>query len=175
MVEAPLGTILVWVPRAEVGGNTTAALPAGWVRCDGAPIPSPSPWAGHLTPDLNGGRRFLRGGGDGEALELEEHQVEEHLHTDPGHSHTATSSSPPHAHGFKDFYIHETEQDDLHGSGYPIGYLAAASSATEKVAASVSTVVAAGATGMGGVAAPARHGAETRPRNMKVVYVIRVW
>ena len=93
----------------------------------------------------------------------------------PGALPPATSSSPPHAHGFKDFYIHETEQADLMGAGYPIGYLAAASSATEKVSASVSTVVAVGAAGMGGVAGPARRGAETRPRNMKVIYVIRVW
>lgn len=39
-------------------------------------IPAPSVWEGGLTPDLNGQRRFLRGGSDEEALTLEDDQLQ---------------------------------------------------------------------------------------------------
>ena len=58
-------------------------------RCDGDTIPEPSIWAGKLTPDLNGEKRFLRGNTDGNVLNLEEDQMQDHKHifTDPGHGH----------------------------------------------------------------------------------------
>ena len=48
-----------------------------------------SVWAGQRVPDLNGERRFLRGGSDQDVLSLEEDQMEDHGHTvdDPGHTH----------------------------------------------------------------------------------------
>ena len=174
MVEMPVGSIVAWVPRPSVGGDSTADLPEGWQRCDGSTIPQPSLWAGQLTPDLNSGR-FLRGGEDGEALVFEEDQVEEHLHSDPGHSHTATSTSQPHDHGYTDYYFHKTADTDPGHSGEDLGSSASTNRHTDKVAVPVSTVVAAAATGMGGVAGPAKHGTETRPKNMRVIYVIRVW
>ena len=170
----PVGSIVAWVPRPEVWGNTTSDLPAGWVRCDGSTIPQPSLWAGQLTPDLNGGR-FLRGGEDKEVLLLEEDQVQEHLHTDPGHSHTATSTSKPHSHGYLDYFFTQTANTDNMFTGHGVGSSDSTTRTTDQVAAGVDTLVVARATGMGGVAAPAKHGTETRPKNMRVIYVIRVW
>ena len=59
----------------------TIDLPAGWQRCDGSTIVHPSPWAGKLTPDLNNEKRFLRGGHDSDQLKLEEDTVVSHNHT----------------------------------------------------------------------------------------------
>ena len=56
-------------------------LPAGWQRCDGSIIGHPSPWAGSLTPDLNNEKRFLRGGHDGEQLQMEEDSMKSHSHS----------------------------------------------------------------------------------------------
>ena len=58
----------------------TIYLPTGWQRCDGTVIAHPSPWAGKLTPDLNNEKRFLRGGHDGDQLKLEEDTVAKHSH-----------------------------------------------------------------------------------------------
>ena len=59
---APIGTISAWVtkPTKETREDEMVSLPDGWVRCDGATIPEPSVWAGQLTPNLNGEKRFLR-------------------------------------------------------------------------------------------------------------------
>ena len=59
----------------------TIDLPAGWQRCDGSTIEHPSPWAGMLTPDLNNEKRFLRGGHDEEQLTMEEDAVKSHTHS----------------------------------------------------------------------------------------------
>ena len=90
--EAPLGSITAWVTRPSSVGGTEASLPSGWQKCDGSLIPAPSIWEGKVTPNLNGERRFLRGGSDSDMLKLEEDQVEEHTHklTDPGHKHPFT-------------------------------------------------------------------------------------
>ena len=85
----PIGTILAWVSKLDKKGKT-ADLPPGWVRCNGQPISNAdSIWANLRVPDLNGERRFLRGGPDSSVLNLEEDQLQNHEHTfyDPGHSH----------------------------------------------------------------------------------------
>ena len=66
------------------------------VRCDGNTIPEPSIWAGKLTPDLNGEKRFLRGNSDSNVLNLEEDQMQDHKHTltDPGHGHPFVDKYP---------------------------------------------------------------------------------
>ena len=102
--EAPLGTITAWVTRPSADGEV-ASLPAGWQRCDGTTIAAPSIWEDKTTPNLNGERRFLRGGSDEDMLRLEEDQLQQHRHklVDPGHSH-----------GFVDIY---TDDDNGHHNG----------------------------------------------------------
>merc|ERR1719458_1270097 len=100
---APIGTISAWVtkPTKETREDEMVSLPEGWVRCDGATIPEPSVWAGQLTPNLNGERRFLRGASDSEVLNLEEDQMQDHKHqvSDPGHFHKYDDKYSNHADG----------------------------------------------------------------------------
>ena len=88
MIIMPLGSIISWVTKPEIGANATH-LPDDWVRCDGSSIPSSSIWAGQHTPNLNGEKRFLRGGDDGSQLKMEDDMMQDHSHelNDPGHQH----------------------------------------------------------------------------------------
>ena len=159
--EVPIGTIIAWITRVE-GVDDTVNLPDGWVRCDGSTIPHPSIWAGKITPDLNNARRFLRGGTDADQLKLEEDQLQDHIHgvTDPGHSHP-----------YIDKYVWLSE--DIYGHQGPDGtdakgnrwdYPDQCTTSSETTGISVT-----------GVTSSYRRGDETRPKNMNVIYIMRVW
>lgn len=86
----PNGTIIPWVNRpAQTRQIHLSQIPDGWQRCDGSVIPSPSQWEGQRTPNINGEKRFLRGGSDRNQLITEEDSLQEHTHgvSDPGHRH----------------------------------------------------------------------------------------
>ena len=72
---SPVGSIVAWVPHVD-SGDPNENLPNGWVRCDGSVIPLPSIWAGRHSPDLNGKRKFLRGGQDATALDMEDDMIQ---------------------------------------------------------------------------------------------------
>merc|ERR1712141_373599 len=69
--EMPIGTIIAWTPRPHKNTSNPVELPSGWVPCDGSPI-TEGIWTGQATPDLNGSKRFLRGGPISEVLDMEE-------------------------------------------------------------------------------------------------------
>merc|ERR1712223_522083 len=85
--EMPIGSIVSWTLKPQVGANHTETLPEGWIRCDGGVIPEPSVWAGSHTPNLNGEKLFLRGGSDSHSLTVEGDMFQDHTHIDPGHNH----------------------------------------------------------------------------------------
>jgi len=155
--EAPVGSITAWVSKPSPDGVETA-LPEGWLKCDGSPIPAPSMWEGKVTPNLNGERRFLRGGSDADMLTVEEDQLQEHMHevTDPGHNHPYvdkyTENMPP---------TNNKGPEDGNGNfGHPHN------SETSKEYSGISVA---------GVESIYRSGDETRPKNMNVIYIIKVW
>ncbi len=54
----PLGTIVAWTPTMPHADSYKAAVPQGWMICDGSRIvEQKSPWFGLSVPDLNGGQR----------------------------------------------------------------------------------------------------------------------
>ena len=138
-------------------------LPECYVPCDGSEI-TEGIWKGRRTPDLNNPKRFLRGGHVSEALMVEEDSLQEHSHTstvsDPGHSHVYTQWS--------------TKLDSPDGSPDPapnlnsdtmcLDFPYTGRSASEKTHISMSVHGVSGA----------RKGSETRPKNMKVVFVMKV-
>ena len=151
-----------WISRTS-GSEETADLPDGWVRCDGGTIPHPSIWAGKYTPNLNGEKRFLRGGIDADQLKFEEDQIQNHLHefNDPGHSHAYEDKWIP-------ADITEINQmDDTRGiyQYKPIQHFD-----ERRETYSISTGISVGL-----VKSNYRRGEETRPKNMNVIFIMRVY
>ena len=71
----PVGSIVAW--QNHVTG--TPELPEGWALCDGSAITDPeSPMVGQSTPNINGTRRFLRGGTSSGVAEG--HSFQNHSH-----------------------------------------------------------------------------------------------
>ena len=162
---APIGTISAWVtkPTKETREDKIMSLPEGWVRCDGKTIPRPSVWAGQRTPNLNGEKRFLRGASDSKVLTMEGDQMQDHKHkvSDPGHTHSYVDKYPNYSgndngrYGPKDSDKSKDRWDKTH------------TSTTSKSKSTGITVQ--------GVSPGFRFGSETRPKNMNVIYIMRVW
>jgi len=158
---APLGTITAWVNRPAINAPHTENLPYGWMRCDGSIIPSPSPWAGQHIPNINGEKRFLRGSVDSEMLQTEEDSIQSHTHgvSDPGHSH-----------GYDDKW--PSCGSSVDGIIGPDG----CDTAGDRFDNSHPSTSKAGHTGISVTGAQgARIDSETRPKNIKVVYIMRVF
>jgi len=181
--DSPIGTITAWVSKPS-GDGSPEQLADGWVLCDGSLIEK-GIWAGGRTPDLNSGH-FLRGGGLGQQLEMEEDQLQDHKHTDPGHTHSASSSSSAssHHHSYYDYYLDGNYQHGdwhyCHEATYGCDrhdYAKSHSKSTGSttVSVSTSTSVHSHSTGISGVTSSYRHGAETRPKNMKVSWIMKCW
>jgi len=163
----PVGSIIAWVIKPTKDTYEMASLPDGWVRCNGDIIPKPSIWAGKLTPDLNGEKRFLRGSSDRDVLTLEEDQMQDHKHTltDPGHAHPYVDKWPNVADG------------RWHVRGYwGPGQLIAAEKGADRWDQPhyVKTNIMASGAKVENVSG-GRRGSETRPRNMNVIYIMKVW
>ena len=159
---SPVGTILPWVPKPIKDDSvTTLAVPEGWAKCDGSIIQAPSTWAGQRTPDLNNEMRFLRGAPDDTVLSLEDDQLMDHLHevADSGHSH-----------GYKDGWRFSFERQQSSGSS--LHYFHDDRDLGDHDRTSSSSV-----TGLKveGIADAYRKGDETRPRNMHVAYIMRIF
>merc|ERR1712150_174413 len=157
-------------------------LPEGWIRCDGSAIPEPSVWAGSHTPNLNGQRLFLRGGGDTEALVIEDDMFQDHTHLDAEHTH----GNSGHSHSYKETKSHNDEDcpnypsqtgnywhymkvewDHPDTTFWDCEYDESTHSSTINIQSSKS--------GMEGVDSSSRHGPETRPKNMAVIWIMRTW
>ena len=85
MSDVPVGTIIPWVPEANLLTGTglpehlkQSELPNGWVHCDGSVIPKPSSWHGTTTPNLNEEQCFLFPPGNKDPQEL----IKQHMQTE---------------------------------------------------------------------------------------------
>ena len=179
----PIGSIVAWVMQPDKISNHTEILPEGWIRCDGSTIPSPSIWAGSTTPNLNGQKHFLRGGSDEEYLDTELDQIQDlalslsdagHTHSESGHSHDTIEDDyiwADHICGYggaNDYGSLCIDWDQghqlsnwIHTSMRPVS--------TEHITIHSST------SGITLHQSDYRHGSETRPVNMKVIWIMRIW
>ena len=157
IVEAPLGTILPWVPKPEKDG-AEVSVPEGWQRCDGSIIQQPSIWAGQRTPDLNNQMRFLRGAPDDSVLSLEEDQIIDHQHdvTDPGHVHDI-ENAVNYMGSVYEFHVGSDHDYIVMVGGKP------------KISSAKTGI------SVGRVSDSTQRGSETRPKNMHVTYIIRIF
>ena len=128
-------------------------------RCDGSVIQAPSLWEGERTPNINGEERFLRGGLDGVQLDTEEDSLQAHTHgvSDSGHSH-----------GYDDKYTSGNSNGHLGPNGqdetsdrYDQSHSSTTNSATSHI--KVTDV------------SEARTSGETRPKNIRVIYIMKVF
>ena len=187
----PVGSIIAWLPAYK---SAEADIPQGWKRCDGSIIKA-GPFTGMATPDLNTAKRFLRGASDESAGQFEEDTVQDHLHVDPGHKHLDnghTHYDTGHVH-YEDADYHNSvftgssdeNKKDVLCSRYLNGgdtgcagwYFKFNDRKTETGRASISTDKASiqtSTTGISGMAS-GRIGDETRPKNMNVVYIMRIF
>ena len=179
--QSPLGTILAWVPHPEAS-LANEDLPDGWVPCNGSTI-TKGPWTGGKTPDLNSIGAFLRGGTDDKILEVEDDQVQDHEHEDPGHQHdcSASSTAGSHNHVYNEPHYYKFGHGPICGSNNGecdqevILTNEAHTTGSASVSVSTSCSTSSHSSGVGGVNSAARSGTETRPINMKVSYVMRCW
>merc|ERR1719495_33082 len=168
-VSPPLGAIIAWVtrPSTEVPRNMSIDLPEGWVRCDGSMIPRPSAWAGYTTPNINGLHKFLRGGADEAELTLEDEttKLPDHVHNATA---TAEATSKPHSHSYNDLHLGNSGEMcwgaywDQVSTSYTTG------ETTVEVEVTVDVEVE-------GVSTLSKSVNETRPTNMNVIYIMRVF
>ena len=107
-----------------------------------------------FAADINNAKRFLRGGTIGEAFQIEEDAFEEHHHEHTHEYHDVTPDSKlgadPEGGGV---YMYDTTIDPVR--------ITSATLHGRIVAADLST--------------PARTASETRPKNIKVVYLMKCW
>lgn len=167
----PLGSIIAW--HRDLLEQQVLALPPGWVECNGQTLDDPeSPFHGNIIPNLNLVDRdddlagheagaFLRGAP--RSGEFQQDQLQTHTHADTGHQHPRNEEGRP------ERIIH-TDDDAGHGhlpeggdgNSNPVGALTGVSQARlgEPVNFARFDVV--------------RHGAETRPVNMSVIWIMKV-
>ena len=162
--NAPIGTILAWVPKPEKTSSKAVSITDGWMPCDGSLI-TQGQWKGGRTPDRNTIGAFLRGGTEDLVLEMEDDQVQDHEH-----SCSATASDHDHGYnagedGSEDGEICGNDGTNGCDDRDTITYTKSLRTETAKVPVSCS---------VDGVSS-GRRGSETRPVNMKVLYIIRVY
>ena len=92
--------------------------------------------------------------------------MQDHEHNDAGHSH----SSPPHSHSYLDrsYWDHGSYIPQLVSGKY--GY-----QDTSRGTVAASVAIENAESNIGGVSSSYRSGSETRPRNMKVIWVMKCW
>lgn len=163
-IVMPVGSIIAWSGESM----STVALPEGWQLCDGSKIES-GPMNNIFTPNLNGEDYFLRGGSTSSDWIFQEQMLENHGHSivDPQHTHTDRG----HTHGHGDYGTDsDGEGDDAADRDHPnysdaqrttdTGYANLRSSSTGITVTD---------------ATDANIGTETRPKNMIVQWIIRIF
>ena len=132
-------------------GNERFVLPEGWVPCDGTLIEEPSIWAGLHTPNLNGENRFLRGGAPADVLKTEEDSFQSHNHK------------------YWDYYS-ENEFSTHRDCGTLDGELVIDHAVEDSIGGPLNNYQCKRHFGSDDVGSD-----ETRPKNSKVIFIIRVF
>lgn len=166
----PLGSIIAW--HRDLLEPAVVSLPPGWVECNGQTLDDPeSPFHGNIIPNLNlvdrddplaghEGGAFLRGAPQSGAFQQD--QLQSHTHRDAGHAHPRNPEGRA-----ERVLIVPDEKGDAHQSEGGDGNSVGVGALTGEGRARLGNPTASGA------GAP-RHGAETRPVNMSVIWIMKV-
>lgn len=190
----PIGSIVAHHPDINGAAGISALRDAGFALCDGTTAAAQGIEDAAITgtlPDLNvgdGTGRFLRGT-TGSTGELQDDQLQGHIHSLPDHSHTATAM--PHTHTYSvaghTHTITTGEGDggsrDKASDGDSSGGQHTAETEGAETGVSLNTTTSNVTIGTSSIAIgdPAaesdgtpRFGAETRPKSTTVLWIIRV-
>lgn len=174
----PIGTIISWFGTAHSGVD----LPSGWQLCDGTTINS-GPMKGRTTPDLNNAELFIRGGPDNDvAGTVQEDAVHEHHHVDGMHTHTDAGHHHSHVNNLNSFYV-ASNQDQAQYGIYGFDGVGSTHEHTwwgieqHRMVDTNFAYINSAKAGLGGIDAwkdNVNVASETRPKNMKLVFIIRI-
>ena len=155
-----LGTILPWVPRPNKDTGNPIGIPECWVECNGQLI-TKGIWNGEKTPDLNEARRFIRGGPLSEALDSQEDSIQQHTHhiNDPGHTHGYVYDFLANKHYLDDSFFNWVGKEE--------GEKGVEHSHRSTTNQQYSGVEVSGVN-------EGQYSEETRPKNMKVTFIMKV-
>ncbi|MBN1410754.1 MAG: hypothetical protein JW969_07900 [Spirochaetales bacterium] len=187
--QVPVGTILAWHKSL----NPSITLPDDWVECDGRTITDPdSPLEGYAIPNLNGFGYFLRGATSSGTLQQDAiashahgsgslagntNSAGDHIH--PYSASGTTDVSGSHSHGMQYFMSGSGSSGPLAGGNAGATtintYISGNHTHTFSISGTTSAAgghthsvsVTSGITGSTG-------DSETRPKNMGVVWIIKI-
>jgi hypothetical protein len=167
--QMPVGSITAFTNHL----TGTPSLPSNWIECDGSVIQDPkSPMNGQTLPDLNGGARFLRGSDISGTLQAADTVVPAHAHSMNNHTHDLGG----HTHGPGSF-------SPTGGVGNTAGSIANTLSRTGTTVIAGWTLQGTSGAAVGNTLGPSTantasdggSGSETRPINMSVIWIMRIW
>merc|ERR1711936_383393 len=192
-----VGSIIAWVPAPHIGIDPPVIggeVPDGWQRCDGSLI-TEGIFANSRTPDLNNQGLFLRGGTDSMANTIQQDTIHDHTHSnslsDGTHSHSlsgvsgSTNTAGSHRHRLQvnGYDLKENVRSSGTGNGFETedyyDYWTSSqceSSGDHSHSFSISGDTASHTVSIynGMVSGSFKTSEETRPKNMAVVYIIRI-
>ncbi len=140
------------------------------------------PLVGQHTPDLNSDGRFLRGAADEQSGQFQEDAMQDHTHHDGGHSHHDSGhshSDEGHSHGFEDRIIVNGGGDvyiDCEGdcpSPYHMKWASRTLIGYSKLSTDSANITPS-TSNLGGIE-EGRMADETRVKNMKIVWIMRIY
>jgi hypothetical protein len=186
--QMPVGSITAFTNHL----TGTPSLPSNWKMCDGSVIQDPnSPMNGQTLPDLNGGARFLRGSATSGTLQAADAVVPAHVHGLSAHTHSMLAHS--HAGGSL-VYSHKHPISTSGTAQASPAFTAVAATLRQDngtVAGTTSPTDTSSDTWSGTSAGPSTpdtggpstnstptdggSGSETRPINMSVIWIMRIW
>ena len=137
-----------------------------------------------MTPDLNAEGRFLRGGSPDQVLTMQDDSFQQHVHSviDNGHSHSDSGhkhSDGGHTHGFTEFNLSQGSNNHWNLKvGFDF-YEKSSQPTTKTAYANIQPGYANITSSKSGIqiggSTHAKSGTETRPINMKVLWIIKCW
>ncbi len=168
-----------WVPTPVRGSGVLSRIPDNFQLCDGSLI-NEGPWQGLYTPNMTD--VFLRGGTTLNYLEYQDDSIQDHVHIDLGHTHDDpghTHQDAGHSHGYVDRWLHqEGSTDDFDDSDdYDNGYIyenKQTASAKANIQTAFTNLRSSYANIQGVNGNSAKISDETRPKNMKVCFIMRI-
>ena len=157
---------MAWTPYPDKNNDNPVTIPSGWVTCDGSQI-TEGIWIGQNTPDLNGSKRFLRGGIISDVLNMEDDTT-----STKGLSAKSTSTAS-HNLDTQDYWYNGQHCPSSQDSGGNTGdlYCASETCSPDPICRTnrdvFGTITITSSTALNGAT-------ETKPKNMNVVWIMKI-